>query len=379
MPVSSTVAPRCAKLAASDVSGRRSASSAPGVALAIDSVPAKPSAVGCARAPTASDACGKAASNVAGSTAVASTSSVSIGAAANGVSRTRASNRASRAAPCASTSMRARRAAHSRMRVDARPVVAAGESGIAGERERRRRIEADAADDAPARESRGDFVQAMAGGVAAIAEREAGGAPLALAQRPVERGDAGMLDDDAERQAERARQFAGRLRRRRDRDVDRARAECDHVQLAARQRARVPFDDDVARDDRRRVALPAQRGDVELGEQRALRAFDDESPAGIALELAEHVGQPGLRAGEQRDERHQRERGDEDSGERPCGDAQRAPARLARRRRLRRGGAHVAQNASPTEKCTRTRCTSWPYARSRRNGPIGVRRRPPTP
>ena len=211
---------------------------------------------------------------------------------------------------------------------------------------------------------------------AGVVERDAREHAGARAGAPFETLDADVLDPDLERQREALRHRRRGIRRCLERERDAVRAEAgdmeatrEQVGRAIGERHRLCLDVDV-------VAGPRDARDAHGRQQRSFRALDGEAPLARGNRACDHPIERGLAPEEGGTRRGNRD------GERANAGDDEAPLPPADGRARRDGGWRGLihpQNERPTEKCTRTLWTSWPYATSMRNGPIGVRRRAPMP
>ncbi len=269
------------------------------------------------------------------------------------------------------------RPAQRRLRVDAGEARVAGERELARERERRGRAQRHVGRERSPVEHEGEVADPVLARARGIAERQAAHVARARPQHPVESPHRDAVDRERERQHERRRR-RGRRVGSLHRDHDGPGAQPADVDAALDERQRRPVEREVVRLQLRLRSGPRDAPDAHRRQQRPFRAFDREAPFAAGDDLAhgkverrlrpeEHECRARERDGDDRDRRGNRER-----------HACPAPPRGAGRPLVAVGGA-FHQNASPTEKCRRTLASSWPYATSTRNGPIGVRMRAPTP
>ena len=200
---------------------------------------------------------------------------------------------------------------------------------------------------------------------AGVAEREAADRAAARADAPVELPDAEVLDPDLDRQRE-ARAAAERRPSPRSVSSVRRCAPSPRTTMP-RDRSAIGFQVSATSSA---LALgvgsaPRDAPDAHGVEQRAGGAVDLERAAAPRDELAHdevEAGLPREKDVARADERGERARRSRRARARASG-AQPAPASHPAMARVRSGMArcgHRAQNVRPTEKWTRTLCTSWP-------------------
>jgi hypothetical protein len=218
-----------------------------------------------------------------------------------------------------------------------------------------------------------DRVHSLAAG---IAEGDSGHVSLLLARLPVEALHADVAHVDLERQPEGGREAGRRLVRLLEFDRQALGAQALHDELARQQVERRPRERGLACFDVDVLALPCDARDAHGRQKRAFGAFDREMAFGLGDRASDDVVERGLAAERHVDSEEHHQQGDQEPGDDAQEDARPTPLTP---RRWGGQGRIRAQNDSPTEKCTRTSFVSSPYATSSRNGPIGVRSRPPTP
>ena len=116
----------------------------------------------------------------------------------------------------------------------------------------------------------------------------------------------------------------------------------------------------------------------EVTEQQALRRFDPH--AGQQRQQPRAAGFAAQRPADARRGRHQQQNDGGHAREQPAQAVLWSFRGCCRHRVWQRSGLGVVhQNAIPMLRCARTLRVSWPYARSTRSGPTGLRQRTPKP
>ena len=179
---------------------------------------------------------------------------------------------------------------------------------------------------------------------------------------PGERTHGEALDQHVDREREGVRhryRAIGRL----DLDRQHARTQAAENEAPCKEPERIPPQRDVGRFDLRRLAAPGDALRPDGTDERAGRAVDLERAAASCDELARQDIDPELcgeeRGDNQRDGDDRHDQPDHGALQQPAA----APSSRHRRRRVRKRSVSVVghdQNVSPTDRCTRNLCTSWP-------------------